>query len=145
MNFYLDCEFNGFGGELISMALVADNGDEWYQVLECKKPVKFVKDNIIPHLNKKSVTYSRFQDSLKAFLKPYFSVHIYANWPEDLIHFLKSTITGQGKCMDIPNLTFEMVDGMTGSGESEFRHNALVDARYFKKKHILLIKNEKNG
>lgn len=26
----VDCEFNGFGGQLISMALVTEHGDEWY-------------------------------------------------------------------------------------------------------------------
>lgn len=29
MKFYLDTEFNGFGGELISLALVSEQGHEW--------------------------------------------------------------------------------------------------------------------
>ncbi len=35
MNLFLDCEFNGFGGELISMALVDEHGLFFYEVLEC--------------------------------------------------------------------------------------------------------------
>jgi hypothetical protein len=30
----VDCEFNSFGGQLISMALVTEHGDEWYMQLE---------------------------------------------------------------------------------------------------------------
>ena len=33
MNIYIDCEFNGFGGKLISMALCADDGREFYEVV----------------------------------------------------------------------------------------------------------------
>ena len=33
MKLFLDCEFNGFGGELISMALVDENERYFYEVL----------------------------------------------------------------------------------------------------------------
>ena len=32
MKLFLDCEFNGFGGELISMALVDENERYFYEV-----------------------------------------------------------------------------------------------------------------
>ena len=34
MKLYIDCEFNGFKGHLMSMALVAEDGSEFYEVLE---------------------------------------------------------------------------------------------------------------
>ena len=79
MNFYLDCEFNGFRGKLISMALVGADGYEWYQVLPCVNSSKWVKEHVIPVLDKKPVSINRFQSSLEAFLKPYNSVHIISN------------------------------------------------------------------
>ena len=40
MRYFLDCEYNGFGGELISLALVPEHGDhEFYAVLELPEAV----------------------------------------------------------------------------------------------------------
>ncbi len=41
MNIWIDCEFNEFGGDLISMALVADDGQEFYEVLELENDEKY--------------------------------------------------------------------------------------------------------
>lgn len=43
MRLYLDTEFNGFGGSLISAALVSTGGHEWYEVLPCSHPNAWVK------------------------------------------------------------------------------------------------------
>lgn len=40
MRIYVDCEFNGFGGELMSMALVAEDGREWYNVLPLPRDIE---------------------------------------------------------------------------------------------------------
>lgn len=42
MRFFIDCEFNEFRGELISMALVAEDGREFYEVLPCPNPGAWV-------------------------------------------------------------------------------------------------------
>ena len=47
MKLFLDCEFNGFGGELISMALVDENERYFYEVLPCINPTAWVLDNVI--------------------------------------------------------------------------------------------------
>jgi len=38
MRIYIDTEFNEFQGALISMALVAADGEEFYEVLACENP-----------------------------------------------------------------------------------------------------------
>ena len=55
MILFIDCEFNEFKGELISMALVSEDGKEFYEVLPCKNPGDWVKENVLPILNKSSV------------------------------------------------------------------------------------------
>ena len=35
MRYFLDTEFNGFAGALLSIALVPEEGEEFYAVLEC--------------------------------------------------------------------------------------------------------------
>ena len=42
INLFLDCEFNGFNGELISMALVSEHGDEFYEA--CDKVAEWYEE-----------------------------------------------------------------------------------------------------
>lgn len=52
MNLYIDCEFNGFGGQLISMALVAEDGTEFYEVVPLLEEVTpWVAEHVMPVLN----------------------------------------------------------------------------------------------
>ena len=81
MNLYLDTEFNGFGGELISMALVGDVGFEWYQVLYLPDEVDpWVAENVVPILNKGHVAKDFFNLSLFEFLRDFDNPTIYADW-----------------------------------------------------------------
>jgi hypothetical protein len=43
---YLDCEFNGYKGDLISLALVIDDNNYFYEVLGCPNPVPWVAENL---------------------------------------------------------------------------------------------------
>lgn len=38
---WIDCEFNGFGGDLISMAIVTRDNGHFYEVLNLKNDVKY--------------------------------------------------------------------------------------------------------
>lgn len=127
MNIYIDCEFNGFGGELISMALVAEDGEEFYEVVECKDYITpWVAENVMPILNKESVSFSVFQTKLQQFLHRYTSVHIIADWPDDIKYFCQALITAPGTRINTPLLTMEIcrIDAT-----SKLPHNALEDAR----------------
>lgn len=126
-NIYIDCEFNGFGGELISMALVAEDGEEFYEVLTCKDYITpWVAQHVMPILNKEAVSLSVFQTKLQQFLHHYTAVHIIADWPDDIKYFCQALITGPGTRINTPALTMEIARIET---DSKLPHNALEDAR----------------
>lgn len=41
MKLFIDCEFNEFGGDLLSMAIVSENGDEFYEVLNLENDLGY--------------------------------------------------------------------------------------------------------
>jgi hypothetical protein len=126
MKLFLDCEFNEFKGELISMALVAEDGQEFYEVLACPSPGPWVKEHVIPILNRNPVTFDIFQWLLQEFLMRFDRIHIVADWPEDIKHFCDSLITGPGVRLNTPPLTMSI---HRFDAESTLPHNALHDAR----------------
>lgn len=126
MDIYIDCEWNGFGGELISMALVSKSGEEWYEELGCNNPEPWVAKNVMPHLFKKAILKHEMQFSLRQYLKQFASVNIVADWPEDIERFCALLITGPGERIDTPPLTMSI---FRIDAPSALPHNALEDAR----------------
>ena len=125
---YIDTEFNGFNGRLISMALVAEDGNEFYEVLECHNPVEWVAINVMPFLGKAAIDAPLFQTKLQQFLFQYKEIHLIADWPEDIKHFCSALITGPGNCLNHPPITMEIRRDLS-SKDSKVPHNALYDAR----------------
>ena len=128
MRFWLDTEFNDFKGELISIALIDDDGLEWYEVLEWNNPSPWVAENVIPVLHQAPVRIRTMQHSLHNFLRNYDAVHVVADWPEDIQHFCAALITRPGERIDTPPLTLEVRRDLDTAG-SLMPHNALADAR----------------
>jgi len=128
MRIYIDTEFNEFKGDLISMALVAEDGAEFYEVLECKNPKLWVAQNVMPILNKDPVPDYIFKMKLFGFLNWFDSIHLVADWPEDIAHFCAAIITGPGEMMNIPSFTCEIRRDLS-TKDSKILHNALEDAR----------------
>ena len=127
MNIYIDCEYNGFYGSLISMALVTMDGQEFYEVLPCDCPDEWVAANVMPVLNKEEISYDLFQTKLQNFLMRCDTIHIIADWPEDISHFCNALLTGPGTRLITPRLTMEVRRDL--HGDSKIPHNALEDAR----------------
>jgi len=125
---YIDTEFNEFKGELISMALVAEDGSEFYEVLECTNPKSWVAQNVMPILNKDPIPDHIFRMKLFGFLNEFTSLHLIADWPEDIAHFCAAIITGPGIMLNIPNFTCEVRRDLSAVN-SKLLHNALADAR----------------
>jgi hypothetical protein len=129
MKLFLDCEFTNFQGHLISMALVSEDGDEFYEVVnfslvDCHN---WVLDNVVPILNKDPIPYEDFQRKLSKFLRQYKEdVEVVADWPEDFWHFTQALLTGPGMMMDTPKLSMTMERRLEYL--SEIPHNALKDA-----------------
>jgi len=128
MNIYIDTEFNDFGGELISLAMVDENGRDFYAVLNCERPTPWVAENVIPVLGQRFASLRMLQTRMEAWLAVYPRVHIVADWPEDIAHFCRALITGPGMRMDTPPLTLEVRRDLS-SDASAIPHNALEDAR----------------
>jgi hypothetical protein len=139
MKFWIDCEWNGFKGELISMALVGEDGSEWYEVLKCPNPSTWVAKHVMSVTHKSSVSKSRMQVSLSKYLAKYPIVHIIADWPEDVERFCALLITGPGEMLSLSQsrLSFE-INRDLDSNDSKIPHQALADARSMKLKYSQL-------
>lgn len=131
---YLDTEFNGFGGDLISIALVTEGDEEFYAAIEHGEPCSFAQDHIIPVLDAEVVTRDTAALEMVAWLRrlqldyPGFKLEILADWPEDFIHFLRLLIIGPGRMFNAPDLTMRLINDAP-KGISEIPHNAVSDAR----------------
>ena len=126
MRFFIDCEWNSYKGDLISIALVAEDNREFYEVLKCDNPEPWVAENVIPKLGKDPVHLQELQLRLQMFLFQYDTVHVVSDWPEDTAWFCTMLITGPGKRMNTPPLTFEI---LRVDSKSANPHCALDDAR----------------
>lgn len=131
---FIDTEFNGFGGELISMALVSEHGDQWYESLGCGEPVAWVHENVMPIINIDPIPKAHFQTSLQSWLMQFSGgIHLVADWPDDVKYFCEALITGPGYRLDTPPLTMEIRRDL--DADSDVPHNALADAIAIAKKY----------
>ena len=128
---FLDTEFNGFGGGLISLALVPEDSSfrEFYRELELREQLDpWVRENVVPHLFLNPVTHNQFQQDLAQYLWEAGDCVIVADWPDDIKYFCQSLITGPGMMVNLMHkIRFEM--DLSISYTSEVPHNALHDAR----------------
>lgn len=128
---FLDCEFNSFQGELISMALVPLNGElsEFYAELNIQAEYDpWVKDHVVPHLSGKTESKESFQIRLTMYLNSIGKSTIIADWPDDIKYFCESLITGPGFMVPVFNKLNFQID-RTLEYISEKPHHALYDAR----------------
>ena len=127
MNLFIDTEFNSFGGDLISIALVADDGKEFYQELPLPDVIHpWVREHVVPYMDNQNTPRRLVQQRLEAFLHQFDRVHVIADWPDDLRFFCDLLITGPGDRISLPKVTMELA---LVDGQSELPHHALHDAR----------------
>ena len=146
MRYFLDTEFDGVGGRLISLALVPeDGGEEFYAVIAGEAEVPWVQRHVMPFLDMvpeplKLPHMSRADaaDAVARWLAHDDRIEIVADWPEDIAQFSMLLITVPGDMVTIGPVTFRMVriGGFSCAANSEVPHNARHDARALKK-HIL--------
>jgi hypothetical protein len=140
MRYFLDTEYNGFGGALLSLALVPeDGGEEFYVTLECDAPLDpWVERHVIPFLDMVpeglvSPRLSRIAaaGALAAWLAHDEAPDIVADWPEDLAQLSMLLVTGPGLMVPMPPLSLHFVPlhGFSTAANSTVPHNALHDAR----------------
>lgn len=131
--FFIDTEFNAFGGKLMSMALVPEdvNLPEFYCEIEMKDQLDpWVRENVVPRMYLPRTTYNEFQISLSRYLLNIESdeITIVADWPDDIRYFCEALITGPGDRITMPEVIKFVLD-LNIRYNSEVPHNALWDAR----------------
>jgi hypothetical protein len=148
VRYFLDTEYNGVGGALLSLALVPGDGggDELYLTLKTDEPiVEWVQRHVVPYLDTvpESLSCPRLSrpdaaHALERYLRHDEEPLIYADWPEDIAQFSNLMITGEGDMIDIRHLTFRLVpmSNFSTAANSKVPHNALHDARALRD-HIL--------
>lgn len=127
---FLDTEFNGFGGELISLALVPETGPSWYGVRTIPEKLDpFVAEHVIPKLERDPMGPAIFNASLSEYLLRYYDATVIADWPADFEHLCNQlTYRGREKGWALPVLlTMKLIN--TPALNPVNPHNALSDAQ----------------
>lgn len=141
MRLYLDTEFNGFGGELISMALVgADQPHSmavggfvpvvWYAACLTHGPLDpWVKEHVMPVLDRTPLMPSIFKREFHDWIKRFDNPEIICDWHADAAHFC-NMLAGMdyGTSLDFA-CRITILKTPPGQPVSCIPHNALADAR----------------
>ena len=138
MRYFLDTEFDGFGGPLISVGLAAEQGDDYYVVIPLERePSAWVSRHVIPYLRSvPNELYNQLDPiaaahDIAAFLATDADPEIVADWPEDIALFCRLLLIGDGEIVDVRSLRFHFLrtPGFSTAANSRVPHNALHDAR----------------
>ena len=140
MRYFLDTEYNGSGGQLLSLALVPeDGGEEFYVTLQCDAPLDpWVERHVLPYLDMvpEGLVSPRLSRQAAAAALAGWLAHdeapdIVADWPEDLAQLSMLLVTGPGMMVTVPPLSLHFVPlhGFSTAANSVVPHNALHDAR----------------
>jgi hypothetical protein len=148
LRYFLDTEYNGSGGALLSLALVPDEGEELYLTLDWSGTLDpWVERNVLPYLDTEpdslgSPRMSRADAArtIAHYLAGDADPLIAADWPEDIAQINMLLVTGPGIMADVPGLRFQFMPllGFSTAANSKVPHNALHDARALRD-HILAI------
>lgn len=139
MNLYLDTEFNGHGGELISLAIADPYGSHWYGILPLPSDVHpWVAEHVVPLLDAMPDVHARYvpqsagADAFVASLHKYLlerqGAHIYADWPHDFAH-LMHCLAGEtyDRALNY-QCVMHLIQTPHGEPKPDTPHNALSDA-----------------
>lgn len=136
MKLYLDTEFNGHGGALISMAFAPTEGAGWYGVIhedgvwleEHYHP--WVWENVIPELFAIKPTVFGSRAVVRASLREYLVARqgciIYADWPADFSHLMDMLVGPSHDKAFVFDIGMQLLKD--SSPQPDFPHNAMSDA-----------------
>lgn len=144
MRYYIDTEFDGYRGPLISMALVREDGRSLYFVImeaELRAKDPWVIANVLPILKDSPeppwmCTLRGAADILADFLEGDRAPCIVADWPDDIRHFCDVAHYAPGEMINVPGLRFEVrrVDAYPTTLPGAVQHNAWWDAAALREK-----------
>jgi len=146
LRYFLDTEYNGWGGTLLSLALVPEHGEELYLTLDWDVTLEpWVERNVIPYLDMVPdplVSPRMSRADAARTVAHYFAGDpdpvVIADWPEDIALFSALLVTGPGVMAEVPGLKFQFIplSGFSTAANSKVPHNALHDARALRD-HVL--------
>lgn len=132
MRYFLDTEFNGFGGELIALALVPEdrNAEAFYAAIACERPTAWVMQHVLPVLGIDAGTPEELSLGLAHYLRNDPWPVLIADWPEDIALAARALIVSPGHRVNLDRVGFELCDsiGFEAAVESAVPHNAYHDA-----------------
>ena len=133
MRYFIDVEFNGFGGPLISLGIAPEDpkAGPFYEAVPCEAPDPWVAEHVMPVLQTQPISRSELVKKLAAYLSADAAPEFVADWPEDIVHLASLMMTGPGWRMPSPTIRFDLLDLPIFDDESlsETPHNSLSDAR----------------
>jgi len=148
VRYFLDTEYNGWGGALLSLALVPDDGEELYLTLDWEGPLEeWVERHVVPYLDtvpepllSPRLSKTDAARTLAHYLAGDPEPLIVADWPEDIAQINLLLLTGPGTMVEVPSLTFRFLplSGFSTAANSAVPHNALHDARALRD-HVLAL------
>ena len=147
MRYFIDCEYNGFGGPLLSLALVPeDRGEELYVTFECAGPIEpWVERHVIPYIGQvpealkmPAMGREAAAQAIAMFLGHDPQPEIIADWPTDIELLCGLLSFAPGRMVALPDMRFRLVrlGSFSPAENSAVPHNALHDARALRD-HVL--------
>jgi hypothetical protein len=123
VRYFLDTEFNGFGGALLSLALVSETGENLYLVYDPPEILDpFVQEKVTPRL------FSLPPGVVARRVNP--APEIIADWPDDVRLCCQALMIAPGRTAPIPRLRFDIrrVAPYPTDLPDAVEHNAYWDA-----------------
>lgn len=147
MRYYLDTEFDGHNGPLLSLALVAEEGLSLHLRTTARAADPWVVQNVEPLMGEHDadvrgeVATNRIGALIRGFIAPDQSPVIIADSPVDIGRFCSAISTGEDggwASADYPLMTFEVhnVDAYPTTLAGAVQHNAWWDAMALRHKLI---------
>ena len=137
--FYIDCEFDGHNGPLLSIAMVRDDGYSLHIKVDIEAHDPWVIANVMPIMEKHKADISRISEPnsvghhLRNFIGDCPSLTIIADSPVDIARFCRAVSTGVDggwASADYAEMRFIVrnVDCYPTKLEGAVQHNAYWDA-----------------
>jgi hypothetical protein len=138
LRYFIDTEFNGFGGPLLSLALAREDGASLYLLYEPPEEIDaWVARNVIPklaavpgHVCIRRVAQAQGARAIAEFLKGDLDPDVIADWPDDIRLFCAAVMLGPGSTVLLDRIRFEIqrVEPYPTDLEGAVEHNAWWDA-----------------
>jgi hypothetical protein len=140
MKYYIDCEFDGLNGPLLTMAIISETGKSMYVRTDYIAQDPWVIQHVVPYYFSLPTAEPdpfviganppKVAAAIEEFLASDMDPHIIADWPDDIKYFCQYVITGPGQMIDVPRLKLSVkrVDAYPTTLKGAVQHNAWWDA-----------------